>query len=230
MIIFTKFHKDCKKIVDFSLMANFWQCLGFFFLGLYVPTYALDLKYANRVMVSFCYLNYRYQNVHMKKEKTLDSKRWVILTLVALLRHMYTVSAIFISPLSGDSAASGRRQRRPAKPPTATNCEGVVDESIVEGHDFDKWRLAKATLPLPPHAWMTCGRLLRRMSRRALLPSVALLSEKGAHETWTRPRSIDCNSNTNAFTAACFLLSVKILACNNVADRCSVRCTLWWSR
>ena len=29
-IIFTKSHKDWSKIVDFSLMANFWTCLVFF--------------------------------------------------------------------------------------------------------------------------------------------------------------------------------------------------------
>jgi hypothetical protein len=55
--------------------------------------------------------------------------------------------------------------------------------------------------------------------------------EKKAHEKWTRPRSIDCNSNTNAFAAAnavddanaadvaaatvarFLLLGIKILAC-----------------
>ena len=34
MIIFTKFHKDRTKNVDFLLMVNFWMCL-FFFLRLY---------------------------------------------------------------------------------------------------------------------------------------------------------------------------------------------------
>ena len=31
MIIFTKFHKDRTKIVDFSLIAKFWACLLFFY-------------------------------------------------------------------------------------------------------------------------------------------------------------------------------------------------------
>ena len=30
MIIFTKFQKDWRKIVDFLLLANFWACLLFF--------------------------------------------------------------------------------------------------------------------------------------------------------------------------------------------------------
>ena len=35
VIIFTKFHEDWTKIVDFLLMANFWVCLISFFLRLY---------------------------------------------------------------------------------------------------------------------------------------------------------------------------------------------------
>ena len=43
-IIFTKFHEDWTKIVDFLLMAKFWACLVFSLLRPYTKGYKLLIK------------------------------------------------------------------------------------------------------------------------------------------------------------------------------------------
>ena len=52
MIIFTKFHEDRTKNMDFLLMANFWTCLIFF---IQILTYKTKEKHVDthRILVSF---------------------------------------------------------------------------------------------------------------------------------------------------------------------------------
>ena len=55
MIIFTKFHKNWSKIVDFLLLAKFWACLLFFAHPL--PTYIVPsgLEWCYQFSINICW-------------------------------------------------------------------------------------------------------------------------------------------------------------------------------
>ena len=75
VIIFTKFHKDWTKIVDFLLMANFWKCPVF-----------------------FCFRLYLHQQVHTFKVLTLFTM-WVLIinthSHYHLMRALWTAGTPF---------------------------------------------------------------------------------------------------------------------------------------
>ena len=64
MIIFTKFHKDWTKNVDFLLLANFWMCLIFFTQTLYVKNAARGSKIEKRGNIVYKWSLRTSQHIH----------------------------------------------------------------------------------------------------------------------------------------------------------------------
>lgn len=60
IVIFTKFHEDLRKIMDFSLMANFWKCLVFF-LRIYEGFWRYFYKKPFSFSVSKFYMHWKPQ-------------------------------------------------------------------------------------------------------------------------------------------------------------------------